>query len=72
MSVIEQRYDTGVDAGMLHVDNKYVVTEKGIFLRNTGECIDELNLKGFFLAVAITKSANVVTVDQDEFLLYIK
>lgn len=72
MSVIEQRYDTGVDAGMLHVDNKYVVTEMGIFLRNTGECIDELNLKGFFLAVAVTKSENVVTVDQDEFLLYIK
>ena len=62
VSQVEAQY-TGTYGGMIHVDEYFVVTTSGIYLKDTCEPIVQENFNSIYCAIVITQSGNILITD---------
>lgn len=71
VSKIKAQYSGTFDAGMLHVDEIFVATTNGIYIRETCEQVISNDIDFFFSAIAITNSGNILIVDFNKLYIFV-
>lgn len=69
VSQVEAQYTGSNSAGIIYVDDYFVVTTGGIYLRETCEHLLEENFNSIYTAIVITKSGNILMTENER--LYI-
>ena len=71
VSKIIAQYTGAYDAGMLHVDELFVATTNGIYLRETCEQIVSGNFGAFYSSIAITESGNIFISEFEKIYIFV-
>lgn len=66
VSQVDAQYSGRFSAGMLHVDDNFVVTTIGIYLKDTCEQLVACDVGYSLSMLAITKTSNIVMIEEKE------